>query len=178
MKLPNGYGTVYKLPGNRRKPWIARVTVGFEPTISKKTGKAYMKQLYQTIGYFETKKEGLDALAKHRFEPLAPKANILTLENVYTDWSKTAFKEISQQLEDNHKASWNYIKRYAKIPFNDLRTKHFQNVIDECKAANKSESTCKKIRTLISQLYKYAIANDICKTNYAKYIKIGKFEKK
>ena len=30
MKLPNGYGTVYKLPGKRRKPWIARITNGYE----------------------------------------------------------------------------------------------------------------------------------------------------
>ena len=26
MKLPNGYGSITKLTGNRRKPWMARVT--------------------------------------------------------------------------------------------------------------------------------------------------------
>lgn len=25
MRLPNGYGSVYKLPGNRRKPWAVRI---------------------------------------------------------------------------------------------------------------------------------------------------------
>jgi len=30
MKMPNGYGSVYKLSGNRRKPWAARVTDGWE----------------------------------------------------------------------------------------------------------------------------------------------------
>lgn len=29
-KLPNGYGSVYRLPGNRRKPWCAAVTNGWE----------------------------------------------------------------------------------------------------------------------------------------------------
>ena len=29
MKNPNGYGSVFKLTGNRRKPWCARVTVGW-----------------------------------------------------------------------------------------------------------------------------------------------------
>lgn len=29
MKMPNGYGSVYKLSGNRRKPWAARVTDGW-----------------------------------------------------------------------------------------------------------------------------------------------------
>ena len=27
MKLPNGYGSIYKLPGNRRLPWTIRITL-------------------------------------------------------------------------------------------------------------------------------------------------------
>ena len=30
MRLPNGFGNVSKLPGNRRKPYRVRVTVGWE----------------------------------------------------------------------------------------------------------------------------------------------------
>lgn len=30
MRLPNGYGNVSKLSGNRRKPWRVRKTIGFE----------------------------------------------------------------------------------------------------------------------------------------------------
>ena len=31
MKLPNGYGSVHKLSGaKRRKPWRARITDGYE----------------------------------------------------------------------------------------------------------------------------------------------------
>lgn len=29
MRLPNGFGSVYKLSGNRRKPWVARKTTGW-----------------------------------------------------------------------------------------------------------------------------------------------------
>lgn len=29
MRLPNGYGSVTKLSGKRRKPYVARVTVGW-----------------------------------------------------------------------------------------------------------------------------------------------------
>ena len=43
MKLPNGYGTVYKLSGNRRKPWIARKTRAW-------TDEG--KQLFDIIGYY------------------------------------------------------------------------------------------------------------------------------
>ena len=30
MKNPNGFGSVTKLSGRRRKPWVAKVTVGFD----------------------------------------------------------------------------------------------------------------------------------------------------
>ena len=96
MKLPNGYGTIYKLSGNRRKPWIAKVPAGFEPAISKKTGKEYLKQLYQIIGYFEKKEDAIDALARHRLEPLAPKAHIKTLKDIFDEWSESAYKDISR----------------------------------------------------------------------------------
>lgn len=51
MKLANGMGSVYKLSGRRRKPWVARKTKGWD--IDEKTGKT--KQLYMTIGYFPTR---------------------------------------------------------------------------------------------------------------------------
>lgn len=52
MRLPNGLGNVSKLPGNRRKPWRARKTIGWENN----------KQQFETIGYFSTKEEGIAAL--------------------------------------------------------------------------------------------------------------------
>lgn len=30
MKLPNGYGSVTKMSGRRRNPWVARKTDGYE----------------------------------------------------------------------------------------------------------------------------------------------------
>ena len=38
MKLPNGFGSVYKLPGKRRKPWAASKTTGWE--INTKTNQS------------------------------------------------------------------------------------------------------------------------------------------
>lgn len=51
MKLANGVGTVYKLSGNRRNPYIVRKTVGWD--IDTETGKR--KQQYITIGYAPTR---------------------------------------------------------------------------------------------------------------------------
>ena len=65
MKLPNGYGSVKKLSGKRRKPWIVEKTVGWDADLQ--TGKIKQKRII--IGYFPTKKEGLEALASFNANP-------------------------------------------------------------------------------------------------------------
>ena len=65
MKLPNGFGTVYKLSGNRRNPYVAKKTKGWEN--DPKTGKS--KQLYTVVGYYPTRKEALTALAEFNANP-------------------------------------------------------------------------------------------------------------
>lgn len=54
MKLPNGYGSVVKLSGKRRKPWMVRKTTGYriDPVKEKKVNE------YIIIGYAATKTEG------------------------------------------------------------------------------------------------------------------------
>ena len=59
MKLPNGYGSVTKLSGNRRKPYLARVTLGW--ITDEQTGKTVQNRV--PLGTFKTKKEALQALA-------------------------------------------------------------------------------------------------------------------
>ena len=41
MKLPNGYGSVVKLSGKRRKPWMVRKTTGYriDPVKEKKVNE-------------------------------------------------------------------------------------------------------------------------------------------
>lgn len=47
MKLPNGYGSVTKMSGKRRNPWVVRKTDGYTLDPEKKT----KKQNYIIIGY-------------------------------------------------------------------------------------------------------------------------------
>ena len=61
MRLPNGFGTVYKLSGNRRNPYIVRKTVGWE--LDTVNGKAIQK--YITIGFAPTKEKGLEMLREY-----------------------------------------------------------------------------------------------------------------
>lgn len=88
MKLPNGFGTVYKLSGNRRNPYVAKKTKGWEN--DPKTGKS--KQLYTVVGYYPTRKEALTALAEFNANPYDVNAAKVTFEDVYERWSDEHFR--------------------------------------------------------------------------------------
>ena len=61
MRNPNGFGCVYKAPGNRRKPYIARITIGW----NDETGR----QQFKNIGSYVTYKEAMAALTDYNADP-------------------------------------------------------------------------------------------------------------
>ena len=65
MRLPNGYGSVKKLSGNRRNPWIVTKTDGWE--INPDTGRTKQKKII--IGYYPSRQAGLQALAEYNANP-------------------------------------------------------------------------------------------------------------
>ncbi|MDI6789924.1 MAG: site-specific integrase [Thermodesulfobacteriota bacterium] len=173
MKLPNSFGTCYRLPGNRRKPWIAREYKGRD-----EKGRS----IYETIGYFESQSEALDAISLRRHNPITPKAD-MTLAEVYKEWSAKKYKEgkkkkgISKDTVNNYKAAWKYLQRYEKELFRELRSGHWQDIIDEQEEEEKSHSHMKKIKTLIGLLYKYGNKNGIIRDNLAEHIELPREEK-
>ena len=87
MKLPNGYGSVYRLKGNRRNPYMVVLTQGY---ISTKMG---LKRMRVTLGYFSTKKEALTALTNYHENPYDIKVETITFEELYERWSEEHFKK-------------------------------------------------------------------------------------
>lgn len=165
MKTPNGYGSVYKQKGNRRNPWIARVTTG-----TTDEGK----QIRPVVGSFPTKREAMEALAKHKIMPVSPRFGI-KMEELYNEWSERKYKQISKSTVDNYTSAWKYMSKYKQTKFSDMRSAHWQNIIDSC-SEKLSRSSLEKIKALATLLSEYAVKNDIVAKNYAKYIELPKAE--
>lgn len=162
MRLPNGYGTVYKLSGNRRNPYIVRKTIGWTEN---------GKQLYATIGYYPTKKLALQALACYNENPYDIEKSSITFSDVYEKWSADKFAKISKSNINGYKSSFNSCEDLYSMRMVDIKTSHLQAVIDKC---GKKYDSLRKIRVLFSQIYQYAMANDIVQKDYSRYIDIGK----
>lgn len=174
LKRPNGHGSVYKLPGRRRRPWIA-LTTNWK-VITDENGEKIKKQGRQIIGYFEKETDAKDALLLNRINPVSPKSNI-TFKELYDEWSEIKYENISKSTADNYRAGWNYLAKFESAKFKELRTAHFQSIIDGCRKEGKSRSTMEKIKAVSTMLYKYAIQNDIVNKNYAEFIVLPKSEK-
>lgn len=148
-KRPNGSGTVYKLSGNRSRPWaVAKNKV--------------------VIGYYSTKKDAMDALSRAVDTPVDSKFNY-TFEQVYNEWKNEHFRDLTEKGKEGYATAYNWYKSIWDNKFRDLRTKDLQGVVD---AQNKSKSSASKLKQLAGQMYKYAIREGICTTNYAPYIKL------
>lgn len=171
MKMPNGYGSVIKLGGKRRKPFAARITTDYTVIGVNEKGGLITKQKYKYLGYFEKRKEALECLAKYNVNPVITSANI-TFEQLYEEWAEKKFEKVSKSAIRDYKTIYGKCKAIYKKPFKDLRTEHYQRIIDE----NKHLTMVNSYAKLFNQLYKYARKYDMEK-NYASFVEYPKQKK-
>ncbi len=169
FRLPGGYGSVVKMSNSnrRRKPYIVRITTGYE--IDEEAGK--LKQKYGIIGYASTREEGLQMLAKYHEEPFDLTKGDPTFREVYEEWSKEKYAGASKSTINGYRAAYNACSILMEKSFRELKVRDLQRVIDY---SGKNIATLKKIRILFNQLYAYAIQNDICNKDYSKYVDLSK----
>lgn len=198
MKNPNGYGTVRKLSGkNRRKPYGVYITTGYEteeklPSISflsdilppdlyievrkhyddyKKNHIPTGRQIRQCLGYYETRKEALIALAEYNKSPYDISASNITFAEV---WNILYEKDIQHRKISSRNA---YISAYHKCKslynkkMKDLRLVDLEGVIESI--AGMSKSTQDNVIILIRKVYKIAMQNDIIAKDYSQYLTVG-----
>jgi hypothetical protein len=74
MRNPNGYGTVAKLSGKRRRPYIVKKTVGWNEK---------RQPIYDIIGYAETREAGNIMLAEYNRDPWDVDRAKITLQQLF-----------------------------------------------------------------------------------------------
>ena len=159
VRNPNGFGSVHKLSGNRRKPYRARITVGW------KDGK----QVYQTIGYAATRREGLQMLADYHNSPYNLERDKLTFTDMFNKWCEAKESKLEVKNFKAYQIAYNLCSPIHTAKFVDLRKPHLQKMLDDI---NKSHSTKKKIKTLLHQMYELAMDMDVVNKDYSQGLEI------
>ena len=168
MKMPNGYGTIYKLSGNRRRPWVAKKMVGKE--LNEKTRRNRI--LYVTLGYYESKADALQALAAYNSDPYDPVKRARTVREVYETWSAEYFPDLKQT--GHYKAAWKVVEPLGDRALMDLTLDDWQFLIDH---SDKNAPTLTNVKLLLSLMYEWAVVHEVVpptKHNMVHYIKIPK----
>ena len=165
MRLPNSYGSVYKLSGTRRKPWAVKVTAGWE--LDPDTKKYRQKQKF--LGYFKTRAEALAYLSEFNRHPFDLNTFEITLGEVY-ELVKPTFTE---GRKNNYYAAYKYLEPIQDIPIRNIKVVMMQQCIDSCKTTQQIE-----IRTLLHKIFNYALVNEIIDRDPSRHVTSNTVEKR
>lgn len=169
IKKANGMGSVYKLQGNRRKPWVACVTLSYQNKGEE------VRQNRKIIGYYETEEMAEFSLWNYNKNPVLfneiQQMGSFTFAAIYKDWSRTKYRNISQNAINGYKAAYAKCDSIKDVRIADLKTMHFQRIMDQSTLSMASDLKLKSLMVLVCE---YAVQNDIISKNYAKYVIVNK----
>lgn len=155
MKNPNGYGTVARLSGNRRKPFVVRKTVGWND-------KGH--PIYETIGYYATREEGMIVLAEYNRNPYDIDTAKITMKELFEKWSAVKMPKMSVSSQGSLKSAFKHCEPLHSMKYKEIKSFHMQDCIDGCGCGY---STQWAIKNLFGHLDKYALELDVINKSYS-----------
>lgn len=155
MKNPNGYGSVIKLAGNRRKPYAVRLTKGYKPN-----GTAN----YFYLGYFSNIKDAKQCLAAYNRNPY--EANNQTFAELWALFEEDVLKFAKDSMVHNRRIAFDHFAEVHDIPFNKIKAVQLQNCINKFD----SPSVQSNMRSTYGALERYAMKHEIISQSKASLI--------
>lgn len=196
-KLPNNFGSIRYLGKNRRNPFAVHPPAtqdetgklkrppaicyvddwikGFTVLTAYKAG-TYQPGMERTLEVSPT--TDIDALISRLIadyntikgvEEKHPEIKKLTFSEVYEQFWQCKFenpnkKKLSPQSKASTRAAYKNCEVLHNREFESIKVAELQNVLDNCEL---KRSSIELIKSLFNQMYKYAIANEICSDNKA-----------
>lgn len=156
----NGTGTIKcsSKKENRYKPYAA-----FTPLVWVDGEKKRIP-----LDHFRTYEEAEEALSKW-LKSRGTKIDY-TLKDFYEEWNVKAYPKIKKSTVDCYRAAWKNLSSLYDIRMCNLRTGHFQEIVDSMEGAGKSYSSIHNVKVLLGLLEKYAMSFDVIEKNYAEFI--------
>ena len=129
MRLPNGYGSITKMSGKRRRPYIIRKTTGWHYDEAKGT----QVQDCMVIGYAATKTEALKILAEYNENPYSISERNMTFSQVWEAFASFKFGENRKTaVYYAYACAYKHCDILYDRAFISLRRTDLQTVIDHC----------------------------------------------
>lgn len=191
MRNPNGYGTVKRLKGNRRKPFGVFITTGIKQAETvdlsplrgiispelfaqverevKEKEKVKYRQEQKAIGYYATKNEALIALAEYNKRPYDVAYSEMTFAEAFEVVFRTHAEGLTEASAHSYVMGFQKCDAIKNMKLRDIRVKHLQDVVNSI--SNQSKSSQLNLIKVFHMVYGYAVSNDIVDKDYSKYVK-------
>lgn len=167
MRKPNGYGSVVKLSGKRRKPYAFRITDGWE--LNK---KGIMAPKYKYLEYFETVREASEYQAAfnsgHTVKEHIAINKTHTVAELYEIWSNKAYSKLGYGCISSYKTAFKKIEPMYSRRIDSIKIHEWQEILD--KYSEKSMSTVNNIKIVIGNIYETAIKMEEITTNVTPHL--------
>lgn len=101
----------------------------------------------------------------------------LTFKEVFERWyHDKSMEDISIHTMENYRNTYNKVRHLDNIPFVKIKYSQIEECVRLEKTKGNSFSMRKRVKLFFSQLYQWAISHEMCTSNIALNIKLGKNE--
>ncbi len=149
MKLPNKYGSITKLAGNRRKPYMVR---------EGKTGQQ------KPIAYTSTREEALQILAEFNLSGKRNTPKTMTFQELYDFFLKKRGEKLGKSTVHSLNSVIRYCSALVDYDYHEIKAYDMQECIDGC---GHGYATQNAIKNLFFHLDRFALELDLCSHNFS-----------
>lgn len=163
MRKPNGYGSIKKLSGQRRRPFVFVVS-------------EHGRQ--RPVEYFATQVEAeifaADYNKVHTNRSLP--GHKITFAELYHRWLSRHIADTnpSNSAICGYKNAFRHCSVLHGMPYVEIKYSDYQRIIDDMRKAGLSYSSVKKVRSLISLMEDYAVKMEAGGKSYASLLSLGR----
>lgn len=162
MRNPNGYGSICKLSGNRRKPYIVQKNTGW-----KDDGNP----IRIIVGYYATREEAMIALAEYNKNPYDVNNINLTLKEVFEKWKLLKAPQLAQGNRTNLTSAFKYLRKIENMRYRDIKSFHMQDIIDHSGGYSRQSV----VKNLFGHLDRFAMEIDVINRMYSELTKTTQY---
>ena len=177
MKRANGTGSIVRLSGNRRRPYVVRIA-----------GRDEFGHIVQRpLSYHSSAREAQAALdeynrARETGVALSADKMNMTVGQIFEAWSAREYRKLNSASIQAHNTAWKMrVSRFSERKMRDMTLDEWQGLLDEDEEKGYSQSTINNDVGLIKAFYNYSMERDIVAKDYSQYLDIpsvsAKFEK-
>lgn len=156
---PNHYGSVVKLSGKRRRPFMVRSGVyGY-------TDQGY--PIFDIIGYTVTREEGNILLAEFNRNPWDVDKAKITLNELFELWKEKKAPKLGESNRASLCSAFKHCSKLVNRPYKSIKAYEMQETIDEC---GRGYSTQGAIKNLWGHLDRFALELDVITRCYSELL--------